>query len=112
MRLTGGGNPRRGRLEVLVDGRWGILAGPLPDAAAMIVCKQLGFVKGGFPLAAGTIADQGPGYLHYAAWFSCVGDEASLMDCIQNPDPTTEGLDAGVECQGTQCRFCLAQVNQ
>ncbi|KAG2483972.1 hypothetical protein HYH03_017217 [Edaphochlamys debaryana] len=43
VRLTNGGHPSEGRLEVYRDGRWGTLCGGVDTSAVLTICRQLGW---------------------------------------------------------------------
>ena len=82
VRLVGGSDPRRGRLEVYSGGSWGaVCSDRFSDAAVRFVCYMLGYGHiGRFvgELRHGGSNDGGPIWLNN---LRCSGTETSLADC-------------------------------
>ncbi|XP_041470026.1 scavenger receptor cysteine-rich domain-containing group B protein-like [Lytechinus variegatus] len=100
VRLIGGGDERRGRVEVRHDGLWGSICDDGWDIQdAMVVCRKLGY---GNASAATGYAEYGPGsgpiFLDNV---DCTGQEMDLDDCSHNGFEVHDcqhSEDAGVEC--------------
>ncbi|XP_041470836.1 scavenger receptor cysteine-rich domain-containing group B protein-like [Lytechinus variegatus] len=100
VRLIGGGDERRGRVEVLHDGLWGSICDDGWDIQdAMVVCRKLGY--GNASEATGYAAyrpGSGPIFLDNV---DCTGQEMDLDDCSHNGFEVHDcqhSEDAGVEC--------------
>lgn len=102
MRLVDGENACEGRLEVLYQGRWGIVCDDLWDIQdAHVVCRQIGC---GAALAAPGAAQFGQGSSNYILDdVNCTGRELRLDQCshrgwgVHNCVPSEV---AGVICSG------------
>ncbi|XP_075929494.1 neurotrypsin-like [Petromyzon marinus] len=100
LRLADGESEREGRVEVLVDGRWGTVCDDgWGHREAAVVCRQLGYSG---PAHAWPMAyfgeGEGPIHLHSV---QCSGLEGSLHECVRSPgDPhdCRHSEDAGVIC--------------
>ncbi|CAN0062780.1 unnamed protein product [Lampetra fluviatilis] len=100
LRLADGESEREGRVEVLVDGRWGTVCDDgWGRREAAVVCRQLGYSG---PAHAWPMAyfgeGEGPIHLHSV---QCSGLEGSLHECVRSPgDPhdCRHSEDAGVIC--------------
>ncbi|NWZ01841.1 C163A protein, partial [Loxia curvirostra] len=104
LRLSGGGNPCAGRVEVKLQGHWGSVADDSWDMEdAEVVCQQLGCGSASGAYFAVERFDAGDGYVSLAL-VDCSGNEATLWDCeIHGWGPynsTIHDLDAAVVCQG------------
>lgn len=84
IRLSGGGSPCAGRVEVYYDGSWGSVCDDSWDAAnAHVACKQLGCgnaLEVTLPDSCG--AGSGPIWLDE---IDCSGNETFLWDCPSAP---------------------------
>ncbi|XP_060552045.1 neurotrypsin-like [Ruditapes philippinarum] len=84
MRLTGGVGQTDGRVELLINGRWGYIATQgmtynETDNAAKVVCREMGFSGHGTVLTDGNY-----GRHHDPFWMSlvkCTGNESSIQQC-------------------------------
>ncbi|CAE7246594.1 lgals3bpa [Symbiodinium natans] len=87
-----------GRVEVFHDGQWGTVCDDsFDDTAAAVVCRQLGFERGGVVLA--TDPGSGPVWLDRVA---CTGSESLLWDCNftgWGSHSCSHEEDVGVDCQ-------------
>nr|XP_054760966.1 deleted in malignant brain tumors 1 protein-like [Lytechinus pictus] len=100
VRLIGGSDKTRGRVEVRYDGLWGSICDDGWDIQdAMVVCRNLGFRNAS---AATGYAAYGPGsgpiFLDNV---DCTGQEMDLEDCSHNGFEVHDcqhNEDAGVEC--------------
>ncbi|XP_072171853.1 scavenger receptor cysteine-rich domain-containing group B protein-like [Diadema setosum] len=79
VRLTGGSNPREGRVEVFYGGQWGTVCADSfwSNTDAQIVCRQLGFEDGTSRI--GFTTDISIPILFSTV--SCIGFESKLTDC-------------------------------
>lgn len=110
VRLANGTNPRNGRLEALMGGRWGRVSGGglAWDAAALLrmaraACAHLGFGGG----ALRGIDFYGEGALPFAAAsLDCAPGTADLDDCSFERSQPDSGMAFGVACSGE--RLCRA----
>ncbi|XP_065193965.1 scavenger receptor cysteine-rich domain-containing group B protein-like isoform X1 [Sycon ciliatum] len=106
VRLAGGSNPLRGRVEVgLSDGTWGTVCDDYWDIRdATVVCRQLGYAKASsaIPRYGG---GRGPILLDN---LECTGQESDLFRCqggrvgVHNCEHSE---DAGVECDNSKVRI-------
>ena len=99
VRLVGGQNESRGRIEVLYTGVWGTVCNDsFTISGANVVCRELGFS------GAVQVTSFGPGTGHI--WLDevqCTGTESSIEDCSHNEFGAHNCLhsnDAGVVCIG------------
>ncbi|KAJ8040995.1 Neurotrypsin [Holothuria leucospilota] len=104
IRLVGGSTANVGRLEVLVDGRWGTVCDDDWDINdASVVCRQLGYPG----------ADSAEGFAFFGQgsdpiWLDnvrCSGEEDNLLDCPKNDfgeHNCNHYEDAGVRCTRTE----------
>ncbi|XP_060552042.1 scavenger receptor cysteine-rich type 1 protein M130-like isoform X5 [Ruditapes philippinarum] len=87
MRLTGGVYQNEGRVELLINGRWGYIATQGmthndTDNAAKVVCREMGYSGQG-----SVLSDENHGRKHDLFWMSflkCTGNESSLQQCKFN----------------------------
>lgn len=91
LRLTNGTSPNSGRLELAINGLWGVAVASkqFDAAAATVACRQLGLPTPGRTLPGGYF---GPGPAKGPLWLRsifCMGSEAKLQEC-------KTGLDAGL----------------
>ncbi|XP_071499346.1 scavenger receptor cysteine-rich domain-containing protein DMBT1-like [Diadema antillarum] len=99
VRLTGGSNPREGRVEVFYGGQWGTVCSDSfwSNTDARVVCRQLGFEDGtsrvgsttdiSIPILFGTV--------------SCSGLESKLTDCYKiHPLYCNRYITAELTCEG------------
>uniref|UniRef100_A0A8C4Q6Q1 Serine protease 12 n=1 Tax=Eptatretus burgeri TaxID=7764 RepID=A0A8C4Q6Q1_EPTBU len=100
LKLTGGQDDFRGRLEVFHNGEWGTVCDDQwDDQAAEVVCRQLGLLgkaKGWTWARFG----EGSGPIHLDD-VQCSGNELSLTDCTHSPwgeHNCEHREDAGVSC--------------
>lgn len=105
MRLVEGSGLSEGRVEVLVNKRWGTVCDTSWDFNdAVVVCRQLGFGEHGRRTARGTFsAGEGP------VWFTnvrCKGNELSVYECQYDFSERIcqHYQDSGVQCPGN-CMF-------
>ncbi|XP_071157151.1 scavenger receptor cysteine-rich domain-containing protein DMBT1-like [Mytilus edulis] len=84
VRLAGGRNRYEGRVEIYVYNRWGTICDDSFDAReARVVCKMLGFNRGGSVIKGRTFGGRkGPIWLDD---MECQGNESSLLSCIHKP---------------------------
>ncbi|XP_059704130.1 deleted in malignant brain tumors 1 protein-like [Haemorhous mexicanus] len=104
LRLSGGGNPCAGRVEVKLQGHWGSVADDSWDMKdAEVVCQQLGCGSASGAYFAVERFDVGDGLVSLAL-VDCSGDEATLWDCeIRGWGPynsSINDLETAVVCQG------------
>ncbi|XP_059704129.1 LOW QUALITY PROTEIN: uncharacterized protein LOC132328303 [Haemorhous mexicanus] len=104
LRLSGGGNPCAGRVEVKLQGHWGSVADDSWDVKdAEVVCQQLGCGSASGAYFAVEHFGVGDGLVSLAL-VDCSGDEATLWDCeIRGWGPynsSINDLDSAVVCQG------------
>ncbi|XP_059704131.1 uncharacterized protein LOC132328305 [Haemorhous mexicanus] len=104
LRLSGGGNPCAGRVEVKLQGHWGSVADDSWDVKdAEVVCQQLGCGSASAASSALERFGVGDGLVSLAL-VDCSGDEATLWDCeIRGWGPynsSIHALDTAVVCQG------------
>ena len=85
VRLTNGDKTGDGRLEVNIDGRWGLVCGDNFDMRdAHVVCKQLGYSEEA-TINTNRIDDDDLPFL--IGNVRCTGVEDSLFDCPSDPNP-------------------------
>ncbi|XP_038073143.1 deleted in malignant brain tumors 1 protein-like [Patiria miniata] len=81
IRLSGGGNPKSGRVELFFKGQWSTLCNfEWADSDADVVCRQLGFL--GPSIAVTGIIPDGELRPLYISFEACRDDEARLAQCI------------------------------
>ena len=99
VRLMGGDSATRGRVELCINGEWGIVChnGWSPNDAN-VVCRQLGFSEYlSHPYYASFFGTGGRKY--FASSVACDGSEEKLIYCGLDSTPTCNSLQAaGVEC--------------
>ena len=84
VRLTNGDRTGNGRLEVNLDGRWGLVCGDNFDMRdAHVVCKQLGYSEEATINTANRIDDDNTPFL--MGNVRCTGVEDDLFDCSYDP---------------------------
>jgi len=82
VRLNGGRDPRKGRLEVYHNGTWrSICRDAFSDAAARVVCHMLGFGYIGRPITNTYGYDHGPYWVNSV---QCNGTEKNIAKCSNN----------------------------
>ena len=95
--VGGGENPRQGRVEVFINGKWGTVCDDEWDLKdANVVCRQLGSQRAAKSTAFGR--GQGKPLMNNVR---CAGDEASLLDCAfsgSGKENCSDSKDAGVVC--------------
>jgi len=98
-----GGSSSRGLLEVLHNGVWGTVCGDyFTDAAALVVCKMLGFATGTKVANIKYIVDHGPVWLEK---LQCTGTERDIAECSHNGwgiHNCKHRDDVAVSCTGTK----------
>ncbi|KAM6075543.1 scavenger receptor cysteine-rich type 1 protein M130-like [Chlamydotis macqueenii] len=103
LRLTAGGGPCAGRLEVKLRGQWGSVADENWDMEdAEVTCQQLGCGSAAGAYAAGARFGLGTGPVGLAL-VDCKGNEATLWDCEirgWGPYKAPHNFDTAVVCQG------------
>ena len=88
VRLTNGDRTGDGRLEVYLDGRWGLVCGDNFDKRdAHVVCKQLGYSEEA-TINTNRLDDDGLPFL--IGNVRCSGVEDSLFDCVYDTNPTCD----------------------
>ncbi|XP_071505154.1 neurotrypsin-like [Diadema antillarum] len=101
VRLSGGSNPREGRVEVYSGGQWGTVCSDSywSDTDAQVVCRQLGF-ESGTTSYANYGSTQGLPVLLTSV--ICYGSEDKLSDCYHNAELIYCPLNtpAGIKCYG------------
>ncbi|XP_071505116.1 scavenger receptor cysteine-rich domain superfamily protein-like [Diadema antillarum] len=99
VRLTGGSNPREGRVEVFYGGQWGTVCSDSfwSNTDARVVCRQLGFEGGTSRI--GSTTDVSSPILFGTV--SCNGLESKLTDCYKiDPLYCNRYITAEVRCEG------------
>ncbi|PVD22132.1 hypothetical protein C0Q70_17937 [Pomacea canaliculata] len=104
VRLSNGGGPDSGRVEVQYDGRWGTVCDTnFDNNVAAVICRQLGYSTATAQAFGGSHFGAAPD--EYIAWVSgiqCVGAEPWIGQC--NISMNTGACDnthtAGVACNG------------
>nr|XP_054763626.1 uncharacterized protein LOC129270252 [Lytechinus pictus] len=108
VRLVGGSDSHRGRVEIYYNGQWGTVCDDSwDDVDAGVVCRQLGYPEGAgealyywdYEYSPGT----GPIHLDNVV---CDGSESSLAECGSNGwnnHDCGRYEDAGVSCEGMLC---------
>ena len=101
LRLTGGTASTNGMLEVYYNSEWGTVCDDgFTDAAATVVCNQLGLASFGTFIPSGTFTPSSQPTI----WLddvSCTGGEAILDLCTHAPYGTHNcghGEDVGIQC--------------
>ncbi|XP_038058260.1 uncharacterized protein LOC119729666 isoform X2 [Patiria miniata] len=106
IRLADGSSSSEGRVEVFFNGQWGTICDTnWDDAAASVVCRQLGFPGPSLGVRQALFGrGDGPKYLKNV---DCEGHEEQLTDCSFEgwaiyPYLCSRVLDAGVICQADE----------
>ncbi|XP_032919172.1 deleted in malignant brain tumors 1 protein-like [Catharus ustulatus] len=104
LRLAGGGSPCVGRVEVKLQGQWGLVADPEWDMEdAEVVCQQLGCGSAAGAYSAREHFGKGDGPVSVAR-VNCDGSEAALWECWiggwGSYKVDFHDWDAAVVCQG------------
>ena len=104
VRLVGGSDANKGRVEVFFNNIWGTVCHHNWDARdAMVVCRQLGLPYGNAQPFGSATFGQGSGRI-WLRYVSCGGSESSLAECLHSDYPWghADGCDhsddAGVIC--------------
>ncbi|XP_072445130.1 neurotrypsin isoform X4 [Chiloscyllium punctatum] len=80
VRLQGDVHPHEGRVEVYVNGKWGLICNKNWDNRdASVVCRQLGYSESG---NAGQVLVSGLVLIHWSN-VQCRGDEYNLFECVK-----------------------------
>jgi len=97
VRLTNGDKTGDGRLEVNLDGRWGLVCGDNFDTKdAHVVCKQLGYSE---QATINTNRLDGDSLPFLMGNVRCSGVEDSIFDCKYDVNPTCDNkLFADITC--------------
>ncbi|KAJ8035485.1 Neurotrypsin [Holothuria leucospilota] len=110
VRLVEGSLPSEGRVEVLINNRWGTIKDDNWDnREANVVCFQLGYASGGIAYSGSYFGEgEGPVLLEN---FKCAGTESSLFSCAHREISLDGGhsQDAGVACFDLSKDFCSSQ---
>lgn len=97
--LVDGSLPSEGRVEVLINSRWGTIKDENQDnREANVVCSQLGYASGGIAYSGSYFGEgEGPVLLNN---FKCAGTESSLFRCSHSEIflDSCHSQDAGVVC--------------
>ena len=108
IRLVGGSNETEGRVEVLIQGRWGTVCDDFwNNNDAAVVCRQLGLPAEGAQALSFAHFGQGDGPIVLDN-VRCSGYEAYISDCPNNGlfvHNCAHYEDAGVRCQGMMSLF-------
>ncbi|KAJ8035483.1 Neurotrypsin [Holothuria leucospilota] len=110
LRLVDGSLPCEGRVEVLINNRWGTIKDDNWDnREANVVCSQLGYASGGIAYS-GAYFGEGKGPV-LVENFKCAGTESSLFSCSHREISLDGGhsKDAGVACFDLSNDFCSSQ---
>lgn len=109
IRLTGGGAPYQGRVELCYRGHWGTVCHNGWDKKdAQTVCNLLGYGASKVSIPAtnnffNSVPPEGPVFVEGVA---CSGNEANFLDCLSSEpggDTCGHSRDAGVYCSGNGC---------
>ncbi|KAJ8034719.1 Neurotrypsin [Holothuria leucospilota] len=110
VRLANGSLASEGRVEVLINGRWGTIGDDNWDNRdANVVCSQLGYPSGGIAYSNAYFGKgEGPILLEN---LNCAGTETSLFRCSHRKVSTgsDHSQDAGVACFDLSNDFCSSQ---
>ena len=99
VRLNGGRDPRKGRLEVFYNGTWrSVCRDGFNDAAARVVCNMLGLGDVGRPTTINYDYGRRPFWLQSV---QCNGTKKSIAECVGN-DPDVHDCSSGEE-QAVSC---------
>ncbi|CAH1784682.1 unnamed protein product [Owenia fusiformis] len=81
IRLAGGRNPKEGRIEVKIDGKWGVICGyQFGMLEAMVACKQLGLGYARVPIQQSFFG--GEDLDKVINGIKCMGTESNLAECF------------------------------
>jgi len=108
VRLVGGSDDLEGRVEVLIDGRWGTICDPFFDRSdGNVVCRQLGYVASSDMYTNTTFGAASTNTPFSLGSVYCGGQEAQLADCYgviygytATSDCSHNSDDVGVRCYG------------
>lgn len=106
IRLSGGGDPNVGQVQVFIFGRWGSVCSDYWDINdAQVACRQLGY-PGAVEIKRGDYYGEGwdPVLMDDV---QCTGEEETLSDCPRNP-PGRHDCDYRYESASVVC--ALPQV--
>ena len=108
VRLVGSSLNNQGRVEVYYNGEWGTVCDDgWDDTDAGVVCRQLGFGSTGTAIGSAGFG-QGSGPILLGSVF-CNGSERILARCghlgISINKSCSHAEDAGVRCNGIQCKY-------